>query len=134
MNMEMSGLVFAHQAKAVDCEWAAQGRRDMGLKRLCNPVGIGPQPSGQGQVKAKLLQHIGVAPLCKHCLLPLAEARLSAACKLRFVQKKVNLHLVDIWNVIEAFRENGLNAVDWGAEVKVSTSASVRVLKHLAFS
>ncbi|XP_032817302.2 dystrobrevin beta-like isoform X4 [Petromyzon marinus] len=42
------------------------------------------------------------------------------ACKLRFVQKKCNLHLVDIWNMIEAFRENGLNALDAGAEVSVA--------------
>uniref|UniRef100_A0A3P8QF93 Dystrobrevin n=1 Tax=Astatotilapia calliptera TaxID=8154 RepID=A0A3P8QF93_ASTCA len=42
------------------------------------------------------------------------------ACKLRFVQKKCNLHLVDIWNVIEAFRENGLNAIDLNAELSVA--------------
>ncbi|XP_031593692.2 dystrobrevin alpha isoform X8 [Oreochromis aureus] len=42
------------------------------------------------------------------------------ACKLRFVQKKCNLHLVDIWNVIEAFRENGLNAMDLNAELSVA--------------
>ncbi|XP_051808859.1 dystrobrevin alpha isoform X5 [Acanthochromis polyacanthus] len=42
------------------------------------------------------------------------------ACKLRFVQKKCNLHLVDIWNVIEAFRENGLNTVDLNAELSVA--------------
>ncbi|KAM9845134.1 dystrobrevin alpha [Aulostomus maculatus] len=42
------------------------------------------------------------------------------ACKLRFVQKKCNLHLVDIWNVIEAFRENGLNSMDLKAELTVA--------------
>ncbi|XP_078790196.1 dystrobrevin alpha isoform X31 [Oryzias latipes] len=42
------------------------------------------------------------------------------ACKLRFVQKKCNLHLVDIWNVIEAFRENGLNSMDLNAELSVA--------------
>ncbi|XP_015238668.1 PREDICTED: dystrobrevin alpha isoform X4 [Cyprinodon variegatus] len=42
------------------------------------------------------------------------------ACKLRFVQKKCNLHLVDIWNVIEAFRENGLNTMDLNAELAVA--------------
>uniref|UniRef100_A0A3B5ATQ5 Dystrobrevin alpha n=1 Tax=Stegastes partitus TaxID=144197 RepID=A0A3B5ATQ5_9TELE len=42
------------------------------------------------------------------------------ACKLRFVQKKCNLHLVDIWNVIEAFRENGLNTMDLNAELSVA--------------
>ncbi|XP_016525248.1 dystrobrevin alpha isoform X15 [Poecilia formosa] len=42
------------------------------------------------------------------------------ACKLRFVQKKCNLHLVDIWNVIEAFRENGLNTMDLNCELAVA--------------
>ncbi|XP_027877283.1 dystrobrevin alpha isoform X5 [Xiphophorus couchianus] len=42
------------------------------------------------------------------------------ACKLRFVQKKCNLHLVDIWNIIEAFRENGLNTMDLNSELAVA--------------
>ncbi|XP_019734492.1 dystrobrevin alpha isoform X7 [Hippocampus comes] len=42
------------------------------------------------------------------------------ACKLRFVQKKCNLHLIDIWNVIEAFRENGLNTEELEAELPVA--------------
>ncbi|XP_005430528.1 dystrobrevin beta, partial [Geospiza fortis] len=42
------------------------------------------------------------------------------ACKLRFVQKRCNLHLVDIWNMIEAFRDNGLNTLDHSAELNVS--------------
>ncbi|XP_018606425.1 dystrobrevin alpha isoform X11 [Scleropages formosus] len=42
------------------------------------------------------------------------------ACKLRFVQKKCNLHLVDIWNVIEAFRENGLNTMDLNTQFTVA--------------
>ncbi|KAL2097791.1 hypothetical protein ACEWY4_006998 [Coilia grayii] len=42
------------------------------------------------------------------------------ACKLRFIQKKCNLHLVDIWNVIEAFRENGLNTMDLNTEFTVA--------------
>ncbi|XP_026466491.1 dystrobrevin beta-like [Ctenocephalides felis] len=42
------------------------------------------------------------------------------ACKLRFVQKAANLHMVDIWNVIEAFRENSLNTLDPQMEVNVS--------------
>ncbi|XP_023807820.1 dystrobrevin beta isoform X2 [Oryzias latipes] len=42
------------------------------------------------------------------------------ACKLRFVQKRCNLHLVDVWNMIEAFRDNGLNALDHNAEINVS--------------
>ncbi|XP_059477599.1 dystrobrevin beta-like isoform X4 [Neocloeon triangulifer] len=42
------------------------------------------------------------------------------ACKLRYVQKKTNLHIIDIWNVIEAFREHGLNTLEPQAEVNVS--------------
>lgn len=42
------------------------------------------------------------------------------ACKLRFVQKKCNLHLVDIWNVIEAFRENGLHGAEATGDLSVS--------------
>ncbi|XP_039671725.1 dystrobrevin alpha isoform X1 [Perca fluviatilis] len=42
------------------------------------------------------------------------------ACKLRFVQKKCNLHLVDIWNIIEAFRENGINTMDLNGELSVA--------------
>ncbi|KAM6081654.1 dystrobrevin beta isoform 10-T11 [Chlamydotis macqueenii] len=42
------------------------------------------------------------------------------ACKLRFVQKRCNLHLVDIWNMIEAFRDNGLNTLDHNTEINVS--------------
>uniref|UniRef100_A0A3B4CNK6 Dystrobrevin n=1 Tax=Pygocentrus nattereri TaxID=42514 RepID=A0A3B4CNK6_PYGNA len=42
------------------------------------------------------------------------------ACKLRFVQKKCNLHLMDVWNMIEAFRDNGLNTLDHNTELSVS--------------
>ncbi|KAM9495972.1 dystrobrevin, beta a isoform 3-T6 [Clarias gariepinus] len=42
------------------------------------------------------------------------------ACKLRFVQKKCNLHLVDVWNMIEAFRDNGLNTLEHNTELSVS--------------
>ncbi|XP_028449899.1 dystrobrevin alpha isoform X4 [Perca flavescens] len=47
------------------------------------------------------------------------------ACKLRFVQKKCNLHLVDIWNIIEAFRENGINTMDLNAELSVARLEAV---------
>ncbi|XP_036079874.1 dystrobrevin beta isoform X2 [Rousettus aegyptiacus] len=47
------------------------------------------------------------------------------ACKLRFVQKRCNLHLVDIWNMIEAFRDNGLNTLDHSTEVSVSRLETV---------
>ncbi|XP_043414520.1 dystrobrevin alpha isoform X18 [Panthera onca] len=47
------------------------------------------------------------------------------ACKLRFVQKKCNLHLVDIWNVIEALRENALNNLDPNIELSVARLEAV---------
>ncbi|XP_064486629.1 dystrobrevin beta-like isoform X2 [Ornithodoros turicata] len=47
-------------------------------------------------------------------------ASYRTACKLRFVQKRVHLHLVDIWNMIEAFRENGLNVLEPRAEVSLA--------------
>ncbi|XP_078249851.1 dystrobrevin alpha isoform X40 [Pogona vitticeps] len=47
------------------------------------------------------------------------------ACKLRFVQKKCNLHLVDIWNVIEALRENSLNNMDPNVELNVARLEAV---------
>ncbi|XP_039189437.1 dystrobrevin alpha isoform X21 [Crotalus tigris] len=47
------------------------------------------------------------------------------ACKLRFVQKKCNLHLVDIWNVIEALRENSLNNLDPTIELNVARLEAV---------
>ncbi|XP_056377809.1 dystrobrevin alpha isoform X12 [Hyla sarda] len=47
------------------------------------------------------------------------------ACKIRFVQKKCNLHLVDIWNVIEALRENSLNNLDPNVELNVARLEAV---------
>ncbi|XP_060133840.1 dystrobrevin alpha isoform X8 [Zootoca vivipara] len=47
------------------------------------------------------------------------------ACKLRFVQKKCSLHLVDIWNVIEALRENSLNNLDPNIELNVARIEAV---------
>ncbi|XP_037541863.1 dystrobrevin beta [Nematolebias whitei] len=41
-------------------------------------------------------------------------------CKLRFVQKRCNLHLIDIYNVIEAVRDAGLNAVELNAGISVT--------------
>uniref|UniRef100_A0A672LCX6 Dystrobrevin n=1 Tax=Sinocyclocheilus grahami TaxID=75366 RepID=A0A672LCX6_SINGR len=39
---------------------------------------------------------------------------------MRFIQKRCNLHLVDIWNIIEVFRENRLNSMDLNTEFSVS--------------
>ncbi|XP_041423054.1 uncharacterized protein LOC414490 isoform X11 [Xenopus laevis] len=47
------------------------------------------------------------------------------SCKLRFVQKKGNLHLVDVWNIIEALRENSLNNVDPNVELNVARLEAV---------
>ncbi|XP_015906448.1 dystrobrevin beta [Parasteatoda tepidariorum] len=46
-------------------------------------------------------------------------ATYRTASKLRFIQKKTNMHLLDIWNIIEAFRENGLNALDSRLELTI---------------
>ncbi|GBM61177.1 Dystrobrevin beta [Araneus ventricosus] len=46
-------------------------------------------------------------------------ATYRTASKLRFIQKKTIMHLVDIWNIIEAFRENGLNALDSRLELTI---------------
>uniref|UniRef100_A0A8C2PU72 Dystrobrevin n=1 Tax=Cyprinus carpio TaxID=7962 RepID=A0A8C2PU72_CYPCA len=48
------------------------------------------------------------------------DSGYATACKLRFVQKRCNLHLVDVWNMIEAFRDNGLSTLDHNAEINVS--------------
>uniref|UniRef100_A0A1A7XXY8 Dystrobrevin n=1 Tax=Iconisemion striatum TaxID=60296 RepID=A0A1A7XXY8_9TELE len=53
----------------------------------------------------------------------LDSIRLSSyrtACKLRFLQKRCNLHLIDIYNVIEAVRDAGLNAVELNAGISVT--------------
>ncbi|CAH1773953.1 unnamed protein product, partial [Owenia fusiformis] len=47
-------------------------------------------------------------------------ATYRTACKLRFIQKRTNLYLVDIWNIIEAFRENGLNTLEHGTELNIT--------------
>ena len=39
-------------------------------------------------------------------------ATYRTAAKLRFIQRKTFLHHIDIWNMIEAFRENGLNTLE----------------------
>jgi hypothetical protein len=39
-------------------------------------------------------------------------ATYRTAAKLRYIQRKAFLHHIDIWNMIEAFRENGLNNLE----------------------
>ncbi|XP_076612852.1 dystrobrevin, beta a isoform X2 [Chaetodon auriga] len=63
----------------------------------------------------------------RQIFMELAEQNLDAiclstyrtACKLRFIQKRCNLHLIDIYNVIEAVRDAGLNAVEANAGISV---------------
>ncbi|XP_016146833.1 dystrobrevin alpha-like isoform X5 [Sinocyclocheilus grahami] len=60
--------------------------------------------------------------------LDLDSIRLSTyrtACKLRFIQKRCNLHLLDIWNIIEVFRENRLNSMDLNTEFSVSNLQAI---------
>ncbi|XP_076462231.1 dystrobrevin beta-like isoform X2 [Babylonia areolata] len=52
-------------------------------------------------------------------------ATYRTACKLRFIQKRTNLHQVDIWNMIEAFRENGLNSADAQLDLGISRLEAV---------
>ncbi|XP_071835541.1 dystrobrevin beta-like isoform X2 [Apostichopus japonicus] len=47
-------------------------------------------------------------------------ATYRTSCKLRFIQKRCSLNLVDIWNMIEAFRENGLNTLSLSDELNLS--------------
>ena len=47
-------------------------------------------------------------------------ATYRTASKLRFIQKKLNLHLIDLWNVIETFRDNNLHAMDVLVEIEAS--------------
>lgn len=41
-------------------------------------------------------------------------------CILSVCQSPLTVHLVDVWNMIEAFRDNGLNTLDHNAEINVS--------------
>uniref|UniRef100_A0A0A9XY21 Dystrobrevin n=2 Tax=Lygus hesperus TaxID=30085 RepID=A0A0A9XY21_LYGHE len=52
-------------------------------------------------------------------------ASYRTACKLRFIQKKLNLHLIDIWNVIEAFRDHSLNTMEIESQLNVSRLESL---------
>uniref|UniRef100_A0A3Q2Z9I1 Dystrobrevin n=1 Tax=Hippocampus comes TaxID=109280 RepID=A0A3Q2Z9I1_HIPCM len=64
----------------------------------------------------------------RQILVELADQNLDAiclsayrtACKLRFIQKRCNLHLIDVYNVIEAVRDAGLNAVELNAGISVT--------------
>ncbi|XP_069947811.1 dystrobrevin beta [Cherax quadricarinatus] len=79
-------------------------------------AGLSGGGGGSGLGDGRLL----VADLRHHNFDAIRFASYRTAAKLRFVQKKTNMHRVDIWNIIEAFRENGLNTLEPYTEVKVS--------------
>ncbi|XP_052256806.1 dystrobrevin beta-like [Dreissena polymorpha] len=56
-------------------------------------------------------------------------ATYRTACKLRYIQKKTNLEMVDIWNIIECFRENGLNTLE--ADTELNTSRVEAILSSI---
>lgn len=67
-------------------------------------------------------------------------ATYRTASKLRFIQKKLNLHLIDLWNVIETFRDNNIHTVDLLYELDLTRLDScvrnmyVELNKRLAFN
>ncbi|XP_037088648.1 dystrobrevin beta-like [Pollicipes pollicipes] len=61
-------------------------------------------------------------------------ASYRCAAKLRFIQKRTNLHLIDIWNVIEAFRENGLNTLEPQTAVNSSRLDTLLTSLYLALN
>ncbi|ODM97850.1 Dystrobrevin beta [Orchesella cincta] len=67
-------------------------------------------------------------------------ASYRTAAKLRYIQKKSNFILIDLWNVIEGIRENGLNALDPYSIITVPkleslvTSSYVNLNKRLPLS
>lgn len=52
-------------------------------------------------------------------------ASYRTACKLRFIQKRTQLHLVDLWNMIEAFRENAFHSLEPLAEVSLARTQTL---------
>ncbi|XP_053618169.1 dystrobrevin beta-like isoform X1 [Plodia interpunctella] len=86
----------------------------MSLER--DNLSVGPSPSvTSSDPRSLLLQEMREQ---NFDLIRFASYR--TACKLRYVQKKCNLHVIDIWNVIEAFRENALNTLEPNACVNVT--------------
>ncbi|XP_059055623.1 dystrobrevin beta isoform X4 [Achroia grisella] len=88
----------------------------MSLER--DNMSVGPSMSVGGSSndpRSQLLQEMR-----EHNFDMIRFASYRTACKLRYVQKKCNLHVIDIWNVIEAFRENALNTLEPNACVNVT--------------
>ncbi|XP_077408347.1 dystrobrevin, beta a isoform X5 [Vanacampus margaritifer] len=72
-------------------------------------------PLAAGAARRQIMVELADQNLDAICL-----STYRTACKLRFVQKRCNLHLIDIYNVIEAVRDAGLNAVDLNASISVT--------------
>uniref|UniRef100_A0A8C3B2T4 Dystrobrevin, beta a n=1 Tax=Cyclopterus lumpus TaxID=8103 RepID=A0A8C3B2T4_CYCLU len=81
------------------------GQRDRG----------GGTPATVEAERRQILVELGEQNLDAICL-----STYRTACKLRFIQKRCNLHLIDIYNVIEAVRDAGLNAVELNAGISVT--------------
>uniref|UniRef100_A0A674NS75 Dystrobrevin n=1 Tax=Takifugu rubripes TaxID=31033 RepID=A0A674NS75_TAKRU len=80
-------------------------------------------PASVGAEGRQLFVELGEQDFDAICL-----SSYRTACKLRFVQKRCNLHLIDIYNVIEAIRDAGLNAIELDAIISTTR------LENLAFS
>ncbi|XP_045461197.1 dystrobrevin beta isoform X4 [Harmonia axyridis] len=76
---------------------------------------IGESSSGQADHRLALIHEMS-----SHNFDLIRFASYRTAVKLRFIQKKVCLHAVDIWNIIEAFREQGLHALEPSHELSVA--------------
>ncbi|KAM3603113.1 uncharacterized protein V6R79_016706 [Siganus canaliculatus] len=72
-------------------------------------------PTTAGAEGRQIFLELGEQNLDAICL-----STYRTACKLRFIQKRCNLHLIDIYNVIEAVRDAGLNAVEPNAGISVT--------------
>ncbi|KAG1671519.1 Dystrobrevin beta [Nymphon striatum] len=75
------------------------------------------QPSSSMGCEEELGQLLADMRLQNYDVIRFAAYR--SACKLRYIQKKTNMHLIDIWNVIEAFRENCFNTLDSKSDVSI---------------
>uniref|UniRef100_A0A8D3EEI4 Dystrobrevin n=1 Tax=Scophthalmus maximus TaxID=52904 RepID=A0A8D3EEI4_SCOMX len=72
-------------------------------------------PVTAGAEGRRIFMELGEQNLDAICL-----STYRTACKLRFIQKRCNLHLIDIYHVIEAVRDAGLNAVELNAGISVT--------------
>ncbi|KAF2368470.1 EF-hand domain type 2 [Trinorchestia longiramus] len=116
---------FRNRSGGFNGEGATQGKRRRSSTGFMNAESMEvvqqhsrPEHQQQQQRSASL-GHV-TADLRHPGLDAIRFASYRTAAKLRYVQKRTNMHLVDIWNIIEAFRENALNTLDPYTDVKVS--------------